>query len=272
MKHMTIKALGLIILVSGYLYADMQSLPEENRAVPFCTTCPTGAVQFCNLCVPGEVVVGDLTVQGTLTLCNGSSGPTGCACVYDGSLSWNTQETNFNRKDWGFTGAENLQTTNYVYAGTNTVISGWSMPPASSTGPNLTISAEFEIPKDLDPSVAPVVTLHWFNPPFDPVFSPCAGNLINWEVVAGFFVNDQPVDFSPPPYQVQTGDIVVNYGTGFNLRQQQVDVVLATGPAFVPGAYGVISATRVPPSIPEAESDCFNYLSVIGLTYRKAAQ
>lgn len=189
-----------------------------------------------------------------------------------GTISWNTQETTFNLKDWGFTGPQYLQTFNYVYSNTNSVLTAWAMPPASSTGPNLTISADFEIPDDLDPSVPPVVTLHWFNPGYDPDFSPCTGTLINWEVVAGWFANDQQVDPSlTAPYQQQTGDITVHYGTGVYLRQQQASVTLATGPSFVPGAYGIVSATRVLPSNTGAESNCYNYLSVISFKYRKVS-
>lgn len=280
-----------MILMSCYgnLVAEMESLPAENRAVPFCTTCPTGAAQFCNLCVPGNAVVGDLTVQGTLTLCN-SSGQTGCQCVYDGSISWNTQETNYNQKNYqGITvfctgcapdsflipfDEKTLQFIRFPYSTSDAVISGWVITPSFSTGSLLTVSTEFEVPKDLDPSVPPIVTLHWFNPSNDPTFSTCTGPLINWEITADYFANGDAVDqgMGIPKYQQETGDIVVLYATGVQFRQQQTNILLATGPAFVPGAYGLISATRVAPSATGSESDCPSYLTVIGFSYRKTPQ
>ncbi len=248
MKNLSVKhILFLMLLYSGI-------------ALPSCVTCPTGAAKFCSLCVTGPVVVGDLTVQGTFTVC---SGPTGCECIYDGYLSWNDQETNYNQKSFPDGSTPFIQ----YGGGNNAIFSGWVIVPSFS-GPNLTITAEFEVPNDLDPSVPPTVTLHWFNFPND---YDCTGNYVNWEIVANTLGNGG--SFGPTPqYDVTTGDILLITTGGANFVQQQASVVLATGPGFVPGGYGQISTTRVSTATGNAEYDCDSLLSVIGLQYRKTPQ
>lgn len=277
-KIINLKALSLSLLFvfAGYTKAAAnQASNEPLRALPLCAQCPSGAAKFCSLCVTGPVVVGDLTVQGTLTLCH-PTGPTGCQCVYDGFLSWNDQETNYNQKNFPGTNCSGCfipfdPKSIQVFIptpglGGNAIFSGWNILPSNS-GPNLTITAEFEVPNDLDPSVPPVVTLHWFNFVSDPS---CTGNFVNWEITANT-LGDRQSFGSIPQYDVTTGDILLTTSST-GLVQQQASVVLATGPGFAPGGYGQISTTRVATTGADLEYNCASLLSVIGLKYRKLPQ
>lgn len=260
---------------------QMQSLPASRSVPPLCVTCPAGAAKFCSLCVTGPVVVGDLTVQGSLTLCPGVTGPTGlCACVYDGYLSWNSQETNYNQKNYPDSFCEacpditipfnirSIQTFGIIPGlGGNAIFSGWNIVPSDS-GPNLTITAEFEVPGDLDPSVPPIVTLHWFNESI--LQQSCtASGFVNWEVTANSLGNGESFGVVTE-YDVTTGDIALI--TGASNVQQQASVVLATGPGFTPGGYAQISTTRVATTGANLESTCTSILSLIGFKYRKTPQ
>ena len=260
---------------------EMQSLPE-TRAVPvLCTTCPTGSARFCDLCVTGAVVVGSLTVQNSFTLCPGVTGP--CQCIYDDSISFNTDETHYNIKNFmaatsGPTGVSPQPFQPYFNGetGYRDTITGWPMTPFGQTGITpITITAEFEVPEDLDPSVTPTVTLHWFNPNASPEGGNCTGSYVNWQLTADYFDNlaTVPLSTGTPKYILSSGDQPLTYApTPANLTQQQVDIPL-TGPALVPGAYGQITATRILPTVPgHVDSTCKLYLALMVLKYRKLAQ
>jgi hypothetical protein len=201
--------------------------------------------------------------------CTGITGPTG---IFTDSLSFNTDSSHYNIKD-NPSGVLPFPFQPYFNgtSGPRDTFTGWPIVPGSSTGPNLTITAEFEVPADLDPSVTPVVTLHWFN--FPSAVSPftCTGSLVNWQVTADYFGNLSGVSGAAgpgPKYLEMTGDIPIVFATDFSFVQQQVDVPLI-GPAFVPKAYGQISATRIPTTGPESE--CLSLLSVMAFKYRKLA-
>lgn len=278
-KRVTMKRIMMLMsglaLITSLSQIQGQEMPKDpqTRALPFCSACPTGAARFCSLCVTGPVVVGDLTVQGTLTLCN-ATGPTGCLCSYDGELSFNAAETTYNAKEFGFISPpglpqDNIQSVLFANNTTNAVVTAWNIPP-SFTAPNLTVTAEFQIPEDYDPTVPPQVTLHWLN--LNQQDALCLGNLVNWQVTSDFFANGDEIGSTGPLYEVETGDTVVLYAITGAFRMQEASVFLATGPALIPGAYGQVSTTRVAPSATGAESDCYSYLTVIDFKYHKLPQ
>ena len=210
----------------------------------------------------------------------GATGPTGvCECVYDGSISWNTNETHYNAKDFALTPITPALIQPYYngVTGVRDTIMAWpvkreTVDPEEPTNifPNVVITAEFEIPNDLDSSVTPVATLHWMN---SQQATGCGGDYVNWQITADFLDNgDSFSQLTGPKILVTTGDVLLVYATGTNLRQQQVAIPL-TGPAFVPGAYGQISATLVPTTVTgNVNYDCDTLLSVIGFRYRKTPQ
>lgn len=273
MKKLTsITMMSLLILCSfaGQLGAQMQSLPP--RAVsPLCVTCPTGSAKFCNLCVNGPAVIKDLVVQNSITFCSG----VGCPCNFNGEISWNTDETHYNVKQH-IVPVVPTPFQPYFNNRIYDTFTGWPVPrtPTIEQLP-LVITAEFQVPLDLDPSVTPVITLHWFNQ--SATFLQCVGNYVNWQVTADFFTNlspiNAPVEF--PKYTLTTGDILLTYYTGSQPAgyvQQQVSVPL-TGQALVPGAYAQISATRIAPTgAGHVESSCASLLTLIVFQYRKKSQ
>ncbi len=272
MKRFTLWSLFLASAFTG-LNAEIHiRAGSDTRALPpLCATCPTGAATFCNLCVTGTGVIGSLTIQNSLTLCPGVTAP--CGCTFNDSLSFNTDSTHYNVKDFDDNPQIPLPFQPYFngVTGYRDTITGWQMPPTSDVEATpLVITAEFEVPADLDPSVTPVVTLHWFNP--NPVPLDCGGTFVNWQVTADYFSNLAVVPTPPgvPKYILSTGNIPVTYATGTNLVQQQVNIPL-TGLPLVPGAYGQISVTRIAPTS-GVESSCRLYLTVIALKYRKLAQ
>lgn len=304
-KSILLFGLYIIILMNlaGQINAEeMQNLPEdEMRALPLCVTCPIGSAKFCSLCVTGAVVVGSLTIQDSITLCpgvtapccpgitgatgatgaTGPQGPTGPTGIYTDAISWNTDETHYNVKNFqaatsGPTGITPQPFQPYFngITGFRDTITGWPMTPAGETGTTpIVITAEFEVPEDLDPSVTPTVTLHWFNT--TATGGNCTGSYINWQLTADYFSNLDlvPLSTGVPKYVLSSGDTLVDYSPGFtNLVQQQIDIPL-TGPALVPGAYGQISATRVAPTGPgHTESNCDSYLTLMAFKYRKLRQ
>ena len=269
-KLMLPRIMSLMVLYSftGQINAEMESLLLRSLP-PSCVTCPVGVAHFCGLCVTGPAIVQDLIVQNSITLCSGVT----CPCSYNGEISWNTDETHYNVKQYiGPIAPTPFQP--YHNNGFFDTFTGWPVPH-SLTGPEstpLTITAEFQIPADLDPSVTPIITLHWFNP--RATFNMCTGNYINWQITADFFVNLAPINsfVQFPKYVLTTGDILVTYYPGpqpDGSVQQQVSIPL-TGPALVPGAYGQISVTRVAPTgAGHVESSCTTLLTVIAFDYHK---
>jgi len=238
----------------GNLVAEMESLPTENRAVPFCTTCPTGAAQFCNLCVLGNAVVGDLTVQNSITLCNGMTMP--CNCCYDGEISINADS--MHAQD----GSGSLAPTPFQpylgLPGFPNTINGWRIEPSTVTSGPDTITAQFGIPKDFDASVVPVVTLHFF---YQIVTG--SASAVNFQVQADFVGNLAFVR-NPQSFTGTTGDQTVI--DEINIHQQ-VDIPL-TGATITPGNFAQISVTRIA-TVEEVETRSPVFLMVVTFTYRK---
>ncbi len=271
------KLFFIMLLLSGFI-SGMQRMSLDTRAV--CAPCVTGSAQFCNICVSNAAVIKDLVVQNSLTVCSGATGPFPCNCIFDGEISWNTDESHFNIKQQ--TGpisptpfqpySPNPASFSGAYFATFT---GWPIPPSTVEIP-LVITVEFQVPRDLDPAVTPTITLHWFNPSatFEPI---CTGNYINWQVFADFFTNLAPINnpFQVPKYMLTTGDILLTYYTGpepAGFVQQQITIPL-TGPALVPGAYAQITAARIAPTgAGHVESSCNTLLTLITFQYQKVAQ
>ncbi len=258
--------------------AEMQSLPEASTRD--CLACPATSAKFCALCVSGPTILGNVSIQN-LTVCSGISGP--CACTYTDSLSFNTDSTHYNIKNFqaatsGPTGISPQPFQPYYngLVGYRDTITGWPMTNVAATGITpIAITAEFEVPEDLDPSVTPTVTLHWFNPNPSPVAADCTGSYVNWQLTADYFddLAVVPLSTGTPKFILDSGDQLLSYGpTPANLTQQQVDIPL-TGPILTPGAYAQMTATRVLPSgAGHTDSTCALYLTLMVFKYRKLAQ
>jgi hypothetical protein len=196
---------------------------------------------------------------------------------FDGEISWNPDEMHYNIKQQTGPIVPALFQP-YLSNGYFDVVSGWVMQPTTNTDfPPFAVTMEFQVPHDIDPSVTPIIVLHWFNQSQnlpDSEFT-CTGNYLNWQVTSDYFPNLAQVNgpTATPKYILKTGDVLLTFPVSSNaqvLVQQQIAVPL-TGQPLVPGSYAQITVKRIATTA-HAETTCPVYLSVVAFQYRKRAQ
>ena len=231
---------------------------QLTRAV--CATCPTPSAQFCSVCADTGIIQ-NLVVSNLLTICSGVTG-IGCFCCYNDSLTWGPDE--MHPRDGA---APAIPTTFQPYSSAPITYNGWEFCSPLDTGcpPNF-VTAQFEVPADLDPSIIPSVTIHFFYPGGVGV-----GSWVRFHVDVELLADAEDVNAVVPLYSIDTANkeiFVPDPPTV--IRHYQITVPL-TGITSVlqAGIFGAITISRIP-NTEEPEGEALSvYLSALSFNYRK---
>lgn len=216
---------ALMVLCGSPLFAVRAEGPL-SRSV--CPPCPTNSAQFCNVCA-NTGVIGNLVVQNSLTLCPGVILPIDI-CFND--------EIQVNA--YGMTPSDEVFMEYFLIG--PTFVAGWPIAP-SNDGPQ-TVTTQFAVPFDIDPSTDPVITLHFVIENTSSILSR-APDSVNFQLEITFAGNgDQLEELVPVTFD--TGDLVVDSGT-LGAFHYQVDVPVV-GATFTPGNFAYVAVTRIPPT------------------------
>lgn len=259
-KIFAVLALLIVPQIFSLIGSQSPSVDPLEATRALCVSCSEIvplAAKVCNLCVGDIALIPNLVVTDSITFCSGATGfPVAC---FDDVLTWGPSEmlpsiSSGLGAPTAFTPYANLVT-----------LQGWTLcDPTETACPPAFMTVQFEVPQDIDPSVTPVVGIHFF-------LSGADASWVRFLVQADFLGDGQDIPvLTLPPVLVESEDKQV-FGPAISLlRQYQVFVpLLEAGPLLTGGNFGQITISRIPNTTDPGDEADDIYLSAISFTYRK---